>query len=58
MVRKRDIRLIDSVVRKLGLSQDQRELLHEELRHYRPEDLTHREVLELARQIKQDFPSK
>ena len=56
MVRKDDIKLVDDIVRRVGLSQDQRELLHEEFEYY--ENLTYREILELARQIKQDFPNK
>jgi hypothetical protein len=58
MVRKGDIKLVDEIARRVGLSDDQRELLHEEFRRYYLEDLTYREILELARQIKQDFPNK
>jgi hypothetical protein len=55
MVRKNDIKLIDSVVRKLKLSRDQRQLLHEIID--RP-NMTYQEIMELAREIRQDYPNK
>ena len=55
MVRKDDIKQMDSIVRKLGLTQDQREFLH---RAIRGENLTYREILEVARQLKQEYPRK
>jgi len=58
MARKRDIRLVDSIVKKLGLSQDQRELLHEALRHDCLQDATYQDILDLAREIKQEYPGK
>jgi hypothetical protein len=53
MTRKPDIKLIDDIVRRVGLSEDQREFLHRELRYQ--ETLTYRQILELAREIKQDY---
>ena len=56
MVRKDDIKLVDDIVRRVGLSEDQRELLHEELRR-QGRNLRYQEILELARQVKQDYPN-
>jgi hypothetical protein len=56
VVRKDDIKLVDDIVRRLGLSQDQRKLLHLEMRYY--DELNYKEIEELGRQIKQDFPNK
>jgi ATP phosphoribosyltransferase regulatory subunit HisZ len=55
MVRKDDIRQVDSVVRKLKLSKEQRKLLHRAIGR---EELTYRELLELAKAILEDFPRK
>jgi len=55
MARKQDIRMIDRVVRAVGLSREQRRLLHDEIHGQR---LTYREIKELAREIKRDYPGK
>ena len=55
MVRKDDIRLVDAIVRRAGLSKEQRKLLH---RLITGENLTYREVLEQAKAIKQMYPRK
>lgn len=53
MVRKRVIRLIDDVVKRVGLSDEQRELLHDAIHGRR---LTHQEILQEAKDIKRDYP--
>ena len=55
MVRTDDIRQVDSVVRKLKLSKEQRKLLHRAIRR---EKLTYRQLLELAQAILEDYPRK
>ncbi|MDD4889092.1 MAG: hypothetical protein PHU85_04115 [Phycisphaerae bacterium] len=55
MVRKNDIRLIDTVVRIAGLSREQRRLLHREISG---QDLSYRQILEQARDIKKQYPRK
>jgi hypothetical protein len=55
MTRKRDIKQIDAVVRKLKLSKEQRQLLHQVIHG---ENLTFRELLEVAREIQEDYPSR
>lgn len=55
MPRKKDIKLVDSIVRKLRLSQDQRELLHEVITR---QGLTYREILQIAKEIKREYPRK
>ncbi len=55
MTRKRDTRQIDSVVRRVGLSSEQRRLLHDEIAG---RDLRYRQILDLARQIKKLYPRK
>lgn len=52
---KDDIKAIDSIVKKLGLSEAQRDILHDVIHHER---LTYREILEAAREVKRDFPNK
>lgn len=55
MVRKRDIKMIDDVVRRLGLSRRQRRLLH---RQITGRELTYREIVEEAKDVVRDFPNK
>jgi RHS repeat-associated protein len=54
---KPDIKLIDWISGKVGLSEGQRELLHEEIRKIGG-CLTKQELLELAKEVKQDYPNK
>jgi hypothetical protein len=55
MTRKRDIKLVDAITKKLRLSMAQRRLLHRDITGRR---LSFREIEEIAREIKQDFPNK
>jgi hypothetical protein len=55
MVRKDDTRQVDSIVRKLKLSREQRRRLHDEI-HGR--NLTYKEILEEAEQILRDHPER
>lgn len=55
MVRKGDTKEIDAIIRDLGLSQDQRRLLHYDITG---EQLTHQEIRERAKGILEDFPGK
>ena len=55
MAKKQDNKFIDWVCDKLGLSDDQRELLHERITRQR---LSKKEILEAAEEIKTDFPNK
>ena len=55
MTRKRDIKQIDAVVRKLKLSKEQRELLHQVIHG---ESLTFRQLMEVAKGIQEDYPKK
>ncbi|MFP4139276.1 MAG: hypothetical protein ACOCVI_00805 [Planctomycetota bacterium] len=55
MVRKRDIKMIDEVVHRLGLSRQQRRLLHRQITGRK---LTYREIVEEARDVLRDFPKK
>jgi hypothetical protein len=55
MAKKRDIKLVDDIVRKLRLSQEQRNLLH---RAVNKQNLTYREILEEAKGILEDYPNK
>jgi len=55
MVRKRDIKEIDAIVRELGLSREQRQLLHDEIHG---QGLTHQEIRRRAEGILQDYPGK
>ena len=58
MTRKQDIKLVDAIIKKVGLSKDQRRLLHNALDRQYVEDLSYQEILELAREIKHDYPGK
>ena len=51
---KDDIRAIDAVVKKVGLSDAQRDLLHDLIHD---EELPYAEILEIAREVKQDYPN-
>jgi hypothetical protein len=53
MVRKRDIKLIDDVVRTLKLSKEQRNLLHQAIHG---QEFSRKDILEIAREIKRDYP--
>lgn len=55
MVRKGDTKEIDAIIRGLGLSQEQRRLLHWAITG---EHLTHQEIREKAKEILEDFPGK
>jgi len=55
MVRKDDTRQVDSIVRKLKLSKEQRRYLHDEI-HGR--SLTYKEILAEAEQILRDHPER
>jgi hypothetical protein len=55
MVRKDDIRLVDTVARKVGLSKEQRRLLH---RAIAGQYLKYGEILEEAKMIKRAYPRK
>jgi hypothetical protein len=57
---KADIKLINWIVRKEGLSLAQRELLHEEINAITRMGgkITKDEIIDLAKQIKQDYPKK
>jgi hypothetical protein len=52
---KSDIKKIDYIVDKLGLSREQRRILHDEItgQHY-----SLKEIEEIAKQIKDNFPNK
>ena len=55
MVRKNDIKLIDTIVRIVGLTRGQRRLLHDEISG---RDLNYRQILQEAKDIKRRFPRK
>lgn len=55
MARKLDIKAIDRIVKDLGLSKDQRRLLHDEITK---QGYTLEEILEIAKQIKDLYPNK
>jgi hemolysin activation/secretion protein len=55
MPRKDDIREIDLIVKEEGLSKEQRQLLHREITG---EQLSLKEIRELAREIKELYPNK
>jgi hypothetical protein len=52
---KKDIKAIDAIVKKVGLSAAQRDILHDRIHH---ENLTYREIEQCAREVKQDYPNK
>ena len=51
----RDIRMIDSIVKTVGLSEGQRDILHDEIHNQR---LSYREILEIAKYVKRENPNK
>lgn len=55
MSRKRDIKLVDEVARRLKLSKEQRRLLHLVVTG---QGFGFREIEEIGRDIKQDYPNK
>ena len=55
MVRKKDIKRMDAIVKKVGLSREQRRILHDDIQGL---GLTPQEILEAARAIKREFPGK
>jgi hypothetical protein len=55
MPRKRDLGQIDRVIKKIGLTRGQRELLH---RAISKKHLSLDEIKELAKQIKEIYPNK
>jgi hemolysin activation/secretion protein len=55
MAKKSDIRKIDWLVKKYGLSLNQREILHEEITG---QSLSLEEIEEIAKQIKKLYPNK
>lgn len=52
---KKDIKAINSIVKKVGLSPAQRDLLHDRIHG---ENLTYREIERCAREVKEDYPNK
>jgi len=52
---KDDIKAIDSIAKKVGLSRAQREILHDRIHG---QGYTYREILECAEEVKQDYPNK
>jgi len=52
---KDDIKAINSIVKKVGLSEAQRDILHDRIHH---QGLTYKEILECAKEVKQDYPNK
>ena len=50
-----DIKAIDSIVKKVGLTEGQRDILHDEIHD---KHLSYREILEIARDVKQEYPNK
>jgi hypothetical protein len=59
VVRKRDIRIVDQIVQQVGLSREQRRLLHDEMSRERlGRDHERHEILKLAQQILHDYPGK
>ena len=55
MPRKKDIKLIDRIVKEEGLSRGQRRLLHKE---FSGRKLSRQEIRALAREIKELYPHK
>jgi hypothetical protein len=55
MARKADIKQVDKIARDLGLSKDQRRLLHDEITR---QDLSIEEIADIARDISQNMPKK
>jgi len=55
MAKKLDIKAIDRIVKELGLSKEQRRLLHDEITK---QGYSLEEILEIAKQIKDLYPSK
>ena len=55
MAKKRDIRLVDAIARELGMSDDQREILHYEIHGY---NLTYQEIRRRAQGVMEDYPRK
>jgi hypothetical protein len=55
MGKKKDIKFIDYLQRKFGLSDDQREILHDEITG---KNLSKRDITKFARNIKRQFPNK
>ena len=58
MTKKDDIRLVDAVVRKLRLSEVQREILHDWLAREKLQDVTYQEILDLGKDVKACYPRK
>ena len=55
MARKLDIKAIDRIVKDLGLSKEQRRLLHDEITK---QGYTLEEILDIAKQIKELYSNK
>lgn len=55
MARKDDIKEIDRIVKELGLTKGQRQLLHQAITG---QGLTSEEIVVVAREIKEDYPNK
>ncbi len=55
MAKKHDIRQIDEICRRVGLSKRLRELLHDEIHGM---NYTYREILEIAKELKELYPNK
>ena len=55
MARKRDIKRVDAIARELGMSDDQRDILHDEIHGY---NLAYEEIRRRAQGVMEDFPRK
>jgi hypothetical protein len=51
VIRKRDIKQVDAVVRKPGLSEAQRGILHEWMAREKLKDMTYQEILDLGCEV-------
>lgn len=59
MPRKPDLRMIDCVVKELGISRELRRLLHDEMAKRKlDQDLSEDEVREIAKEIQCLYPNK
>ena len=55
MGKKADVRFIDYLERRFGLSKEQRDILHEQITR---KGLSKSDIIELAKAIKRQFPNK
>jgi len=52
---KDDVKAIDSIVKKVGLTEGQRDILHDEIHD---QHLSYCEIRETARDVKREYPNK